>query len=178
MAVLLCPEAFSGIWWRGLSYVAAVLLLVGSWRMGICPQRAGRDDAAPSPGWTVSCQCRRRPTGRSWELVVQVGTDGAGATMASTESEGKTQWPASAKGRGRATSSPSPASVTVPALRASLREKGLPVGGLKADLEERLRTSEGVPARPELSVCRERVGARAAPDDAVQGVPPVVRQRP
>ena len=73
---------------------------------------------------------------------------------------------------------PSPASVTVPALRASLRERGLPVSGLKADLEERLRMAEGVPARPELSVCRERVGARAVPDDAVQGVPPVVRPRP
>ena len=110
--------------------------------------------------------------------MVRVGADDSGAAMASTEPERKTQPPASAKGRGRATSLPWPAPGTVPALRASLRERGLPVSGLKADLEERLRASEGVPVRPELSVCRERAGARVVPDDAVQGVPPVVRPRP
>ena len=109
---------------------------------------------------------------------MRVGADDGEAAMASTEPERKTQPPAGAKGRGRATALPWPAPGTVPALKASLREKGLPLGGLKADLEERLKASEAVPVRPELSGCRERVGARASPDDAVQGVPPVGRQRP
>ena len=76
IALLVYPEAVAGAGCRALSYVFGLVLLVSGCRMGICPLRlAARDGATHSPGWSLTCQCRRQQSARSWELSLRLGAD-------------------------------------------------------------------------------------------------------
>ena len=185
IAWLVDLEAVAGAGGRAFSHIVVLVLLVSGYRMGICPLRlAARDGATHSPGWSLTCQCRRQQSARSWELSLRLGADeDVSVLVARAGPAKKSQESPGGAGRVRVNALPWPEPGTVPALKMLLRQKGLPVSGRKADLEERLAAAEAagselVPERPRLTEVRARGDALTGSKDVVQGVPPVGRARP